>query len=95
MPKSIPGKVSAFILAVFFVQVIVFFFSIFNQNGFGAMVNFVQLAPYTALLGLVFGIAGSIKEEGGQQLLTLTTLGVSVVFLCFTIYFLFIWSFGG
>ncbi|KHE72931.1 hypothetical protein [Halobacillus sp. BBL2006] len=95
MPKSIPGKISALILAVFCIQVIVFFVTIFNQNGFGAMVNFIQLAPYTALLGLIFGIAGTIKEEGIQRLLTLTTLGISVVFLCFTIYFLFIWSFGG
>lgn len=61
MVNTLPGKIAAIILVVFVIQLIAFIVAVFSSNGFGAMVNFIQFAPSTAVMGLLFGAR---REKG-------------------------------
>ncbi|KMM39134.1 hypothetical protein [Guptibacillus hwajinpoensis] len=95
MPKTFSGRLAGIILAIFVIQVVVFIINLFSNNGFGAIVNFIRIAPFTSLLGLIFGVTGSIKETGNSRALPVITTSLSVVLGGFTWFFLFGWSFGG
>lgn len=95
MPKTLSGKMSAIILAVFVIQFIVFIISIISNNGFGAIVNFIKITPFTALLGLTFGVVGTIREIGKSKIMPVVTLMLSIVYAALTWFFLYGWSFGG
>ena len=95
MPKTFSGRIAGIILAIFVIQFAVFITNVFTNNGFGAIVNFIRIAPFTSLLGLIFGAIGSIKEIGNSKALPILTLLLSLVFAGFTFFFLYGWSFGG
>jgi len=95
MPKTFSGRLAGIILAIFVIQFIVFITNVFTNNGFGAIVNFIRIALFTSLLGLIFGAVGSIKEIGNSKALPILTSIISLVFAGFTWFFLYGWSFGG
>ncbi|WP_226577626.1 hypothetical protein [Halobacillus litoralis] len=95
MPKTWSGKMAGIVLGVFLVQFIVFIVLVLNNDGLGAIVNFIKLSPMTIILGLVFGIIGTKKEAGTDKVLPVLTSILSVVFAGFTWFFLYGWSFGG
>ncbi len=95
MPNTSSGKMSAIVLAVFVIQFIVFIISLFSNNGFGAIVNFIKIAPFSALAGLILGLIGTKKEIGKSKVTPFVTLIISIVFAGFTWFFLYGWSFGG
>ncbi len=95
MPKTFSGRLSIIALAIFVVQFIYFIISALSNNGLGAIVSFIQLAPFTVLFGLIFGVTGIIKEMGKRKLTPIITLIISMFFAGFTLFFLYGWSFGG
>ncbi|TLS37057.1 hypothetical protein [Pseudalkalibacillus caeni] len=95
MPKTLPGKLSALFLLVFIMQIILFLVSVLSNNGFGAIVTFIQLAPFTALLGIIFGIIGTARESGKGRSISIATVSIGSIFAGIAIFFMFIWSFGG
>ncbi len=95
MPKSISGRISALILALFAVQFIYFVITAFNDNGFAVIVSLVTVIPFVVLTGIIFGVLGTRKEAGIRRLIPIMTLMISAFYGGFSIYFLFFWSFGG
>ncbi|WLR52531.1 hypothetical protein LC040_06435 [Bacillus tianshenii] len=95
MPKTLSGRLSAIILAAFVIQFILFIISLFRNDGLGAILNFIKIAPYTALLGLIFGVIGTKKEIGKNKVIPIFALLISIAFAGMTLFFLFGWSFGG
>lgn len=95
MPKTLPGKLALLFLGVFVVQFVVFVVMVFSNNGFGAIVTFIQFAPFTSLLGFVFGVLGIRKESSGNRVVPIVSMLIGGLFLGFFIFFLFFWSFGG
>ncbi|WP_406944221.1 hypothetical protein ACJA3J_12685 [Halobacillus sp. SY10] len=95
MPKTFWGILSGIILGVFIIQFFIFVTSILGDNPLGAIVNFIQIAPFTALLGIFIGVKGLNKERGKKKVIPISTSIISVVYAGFTMFFLFGWSFGG
>nr|WP_156129487.1 hypothetical protein [Jeotgalibacillus malaysiensis] len=95
MPKSISGRISALILALFAVQFIYFVITAFNYNGFAVIVSLVTVVPFVVLVGIIFGILGVKKEAGIRRLIPVLTLMISAFYGGFSIYLIFFWSFGG
>lgn len=95
MPKSLSGKISAVMLAIFVIQFIAFIISIVNYNPLGAIVNFIYVAPFTTLPGLVSGLIAIKKERGKIKIMPIITIIISIVYIGFTLFFLYGWSFGG
>ncbi|MCA1063806.1 hypothetical protein QTG56_01075 [Rossellomorea sp. AcN35-11] len=95
MPKTLSGKLAAIILLVFVMEFIFFMVSIFSNNGFGALVNFIQYAPITGVLGLIAGFLGTKTETGIGKGLSMVTLIISILVMGITLFILFGYSFGG
>lgn len=95
MFKTLSGRLAAIILLVFIIQLIAFLISVFSHNGFGALVNFIQYAPVTAVIGLIFGCIGINKEEGPGKLISIITMTVSIIYACISLFIIFGYSFGG
>ncbi len=95
MFKTLSGKLAAVILMVFVIEFIGFMISVFSNNGFGAIVNFIRFAPITAILGLIFGLLGTKRETGLGKTMSVITLIISIIFVVFILFFLFGYSFGG
>ncbi|MFD2924418.1 hypothetical protein [Halobacillus naozhouensis] len=93
MPKTIPGRLSALMIVVFIIQFVAFLFTL-TMNGFGAIVGFIQVTPFTSLLGLMFGVIGAQKEKGKAKTIPVISLSVGVLYVIFWLYFLYGWSFG-
>ncbi|TMU83549.1 hypothetical protein FGG79_19150 [Bacillus sp. BHET2] len=95
MFKTLSSKLAAIILLVFVIEFIFFVVSIFSNNGFGAIVNFLRFAPITAILGLIFGLLGTKRETGIGKTISIITLIISIIFAVFFLFFLFGYTFGG
>ncbi|MFL8938647.1 hypothetical protein ACKA06_17805 [Rossellomorea oryzaecorticis] len=95
MINTLPGKIAAIILVVFVIQLIAFIVAVFSSNGFGAMVNFIQFAPSTAVMGLLFGALGVKKEKGAGRMISVITLLIGLIFAGISLIILFGYSFGG
>ncbi|WP_070119351.1 hypothetical protein [Bacillus marinisedimentorum] len=95
MPKTFSGRLSIVVSALFVAQLIYFIISSVSDNGLGAIVNFIQLAPFMVLFGLIFGATGIIKEMGKRKVIPIITLIISMFFAGFTFFLLYGWSFGG
>ncbi len=95
MVNTLPGKIAAIILVVFVIQLIAFIVAVFSSNGFGAMVNFIQFAPPTAVMGLLFGALGVKKEKGAGRMISVITLLIGLIFAGISLIILFGYSFGG
>ncbi|KSU63145.1 hypothetical protein AS034_02500 [[Bacillus] enclensis] len=95
MVNTLPGKIAAIILVVFVIQLIAFIVAVFSSNGFGAMVNFIQFAPSTAVMGLLFGALGVKKEKGAGRMISVITLLIGLIFAGISLIILFGYSFGG
>lgn len=92
MPKTFWGKISFGILAVIFLQSILFIVILF-ENGFESMIRFIAL--YIAPLGIVIGIIGFIKEKGYGKLFPTITLAINAIFIVLFFLVLFGYQFGG
>jgi hypothetical protein len=95
MFKTLSGKLAAVMLLIFIIEFIAFIVAVFTNNGFGAMVSFIQYAPVTAILGLIFGVLGIKREAGIGKAISIITLMISLVFVSFSLFFIFGYSFGG
>jgi hypothetical protein len=95
MFKTLSGKLAAVILLVFVIEFVVFMVSVFSNNGFGAIVNFIQFAPITSILGLIFGLLGTKRETGLGKTISIITLIISIIFVVISLFLLFGYSSGG
>ncbi|MCA1054039.1 hypothetical protein LCM10_03485 [Rossellomorea aquimaris] len=95
MLKTLSGKLSAIILLVFIVEAMAFVIAAFSNNGFGALVNFMQYAPYTSIPGVIFGLLGMKKEEGIGRIISIMTFIISILFIILLFVLIFGYTFGG
>ncbi|MCD5324413.1 MULTISPECIES: hypothetical protein [Pontibacillus] len=93
MAKTVSGKLSLLILAVFLIQ-LVWFINMMSVNGLGAMVQFIQVTSITGILGIIFG-GISLKKEKDNTFIPIATIGFSLLFIGIMLLFLFGFSFGG
>lgn len=94
MPETLWGKISFGVLVLYIFQAILFVVMIF-VHAFGGIVQFLQLTPYTATLGVVFGVIGVIKEKNTGRIIPITTLVISFMFISLFFFILFGYQFGG
>jgi hypothetical protein len=92
VPKTFWGKFSFGIVAVIFLQSILFMVILF-ENGFESMIRFIAL--YIAPLGIVIGIIGFIKEKDYGKLIPTITLAINAIFIVLFFLILFGYQFGG
>jgi hypothetical protein len=94
VPKTIWGKIAVGVLIGLILQAVLFVVMLY-ENGFGAMVRFLQLTPYTATLGVAIGIIGLIKEKNSGKLVPTLALAISVIYTALFFLLLFGYQFGG
>ncbi|MDW0109756.1 hypothetical protein [Sporosarcina aquimarina] len=95
MPKTLPGKISAFFLVIFIFEILFFLFNIYKENPLGAITNVLLIAPLPAILGLIFGVIGTIKEKDNYKVIPIITLISSVLFIALFLTILLGFKFGG
>ncbi|GGD14191.1 hypothetical protein [Pontibacillus salipaludis] len=93
MAKTVSGKLSILILAVFLIQ-LVWFINMMSVNGLGAIVQFIQVTSITGILGVIVG-GISLKKERDNKFVPIATMGISLLFIGIMFLFLFGYSFGG
>ncbi|WP_227396101.1 hypothetical protein [Jeotgalibacillus aurantiacus] len=87
MPASRSGKVAAVLFFILIAQFL--FLALFTfENPFGAIVYFIIMTPFTGLLGLIFGILGSVKEKGKRRIFPILTLIISFIFIALELSFI-------
>ena len=75
-------------------QAILFFVMLF-VHAFEAMVQFLQITPYTAILGFITGVIGLIAEKNKRKTIPIITLAVSAIYLSLFFLILYGYEFGG
>ena len=95
MFQTLSGKLAAVTILIFLIEIIAFIVAVFSNNGFGAMVHFIQFAPATAVFGLIVGVLGTKREKGIGKVTSIITLIISISFISLSLLFIFGYSFGG
>ncbi|ALS74116.1 hypothetical protein [Planococcus rifietoensis] len=93
MPRTIMGKLSLVMLLILVIQIISIVIMLF-VNGLAAL-TIILYAFVSAPLGILFGIAGIIKESGSIVIVHWVTTIISVTLLILFFITLFGFSFGG
>lgn len=93
MPRTIMGIISLVMLLILIVHITSIIIMWFI-NGLGAL-TLILYAVVTASIGLIFGIAGVVKEPRDTNKIPWITIIVSVILIVLFLITLFGFSFGG
>lgn len=93
MPRTIMGRISLAILLILIVHIALIIIMWFI-NGLGAL-TLILYTVVTASLGLIFGIAGVVKEPNNTNTIPWVTIVISVILIALFLITLFGFSFGG
>ncbi|MCD5322115.1 MULTISPECIES: hypothetical protein [Pontibacillus] len=91
MPKALSGKLALFMLAIFVGQLLALLI-VGSIEGLLTIVTFSHLTRYTAIIGLIVGVAGVLQENGKGRIIPILTLVLSVALAAFNGYLMFIWG---
>ncbi|MFC3884639.1 hypothetical protein ACFOU2_14510 [Bacillus songklensis] len=89
MPKTLPGRLSALVLAFFLMELIYFVVLTLQGDPLGAVLHFIQITPFIALVGIIFSIFAINKEDSITKTIPKITLSIGIIFVCLYFYLMF------
>lgn len=76
-------------LAIFVIQFIVFILLLYSDDGLGVILHIILITRFTGVLGIIFGIIGTIKETGRNKVIPILTLCIGVGYIGFILFLLY------